>query len=194
MEQNNKAIIESLLYVAGVEGLTIADLKRVLSIPTDDIRKLLKEMQNDYKINPNCGLCIEMFGDKYKILTKPELNETISRIYEVKTKNALSQPLMEALAIIAYNAPCPGSKIEQIRGKDASNILARLQTLGLIVNTGRATTPGCPYLYDVTSKFFDYFGIKSLKDLPVIDEQLFMEETGGSEDFFDSKRKNEDKE
>ena len=58
MELNNKAIIESLLYVAGVEGLTIADLKRVLDISTEEIRKLLKEMQNEYKLNPNCGLII----------------------------------------------------------------------------------------------------------------------------------------
>ena len=100
---------------------------------------------------------------------------------------------MEALAIIAYNAPCPGSKVEQIRGKDASTIIARLQALGLIENKGRATTPGCPYLYDVTSKFFDRFGIKSIKELPEINEQLFMEEIDANEDFFDSKRKDTDK-
>ena len=190
MEKNNKAIIERLLYVAGLDGLALSEFKKVLEIPTDDIRKLLKEMQNDYKQNPNCGLSIEVFGDKYKILTKPELNETISKVYEVKTRNVLSQAMMEALAIIAYNAPCPGSKIEKMRGKDASNILARLQALGLIENKGRATTPGCPYLYDVTNKFYDCFGIKSLADLPVINEQLFMEEPDGSEDFFDSKRNN----
>ena len=126
MELNNKAIIESLLYVAGVEGLDISDIKKVLSIPTDEIRKTLKEMQNEYKLNPNCGLCIELFGDKYKILTKQELNDIISKVYEIKTRNALSQAMMEALAIIAYNAPCPGSKMEQIRGKDASTIIALL--------------------------------------------------------------------
>ncbi|MCF0227231.1 MAG: SMC-Scp complex subunit ScpB [Malacoplasma sp.] len=194
MEKNNKAIIEGLLFVAGVEGLEISDLKKVLEIPTDDIRKLIKEMQNDYKQNPNSGLAIEIFGDKYKILTKQELNEIISKVYEIKTRNALSQAMMEALAIIAYNAPCPGSKVEQIRGKDASSVIARLQALGLIENKGRATTPGCPYLYDVTSKFFDHFGIKSLSELPKIDEQLFNEEINTNEDFFDSKRKDADKE
>ena len=193
MEKNNKAIIESLLYVAGVEGLTLADFKRVLEISVDEIRRLIKEIQNDYKQNPNCGLCIELFGDKYKILTKPELSEDISKIYEIKTRNALSPAMMEALAIIAYNAPCPGSKIEQIRGKDASTILARLTTLGLIECTGRAETPGRPYLYDVTSKFYDKFGIKSLADLPVIDEQLFMDDSDGSEDFFDTRRESTDK-
>ena len=45
MEKNNKAIIEGLLFVAGVEGLEISDLKKVLEIPTDDIRKILKEIQ-----------------------------------------------------------------------------------------------------------------------------------------------------
>ena len=193
MEKNNKAIIEGLLYIAGLDGLEISEFKRVLEIPTDEIRKLLKEMQNDYKNNPNCGLSIEIFGDKYKVLTKKELNETISKFHEIKTRNALSQALMEALAIIAYNAPCPGSKVEQLRGKDASNIIARLQFLGLFECKGRAKTPGCPYLYDVTSNFYDCFGIKSLDDLPVIDEQLFMEESDGSEDFFDSKRDNSEK-
>lgn len=166
MELSNKAIIESLLYVAGIDGLSIADIKRVVNLPTDDIRSIIKEIKKEYDESIHHGITIECFGDIYKFLTKPEYKETISKIYDIKNKNPLTQSMLETLAIIAYNAPCPTSKIEQIRSKDANTILSKLLDLQLIKCVGRADTPGRPFLYEVTDKFFDTFGLKSLDELP----------------------------
>ena len=188
---SNKAIIESLLYVGGNEGVTIAEIKRVVDLPTDDIRKILKEMKKECDESPNRGVTIECYGDFYKFLSKPELNDQLSKIFEIKTKNPLTQTMLETLAIIAYNSPCSASKVEQIRGHDASSAVARLTALGLIKNVGRADTPGRPYLYEVTPKFFDTFGIKSLNELPSINESLLGDEfdiNSDTVDFFNSSR------
>ncbi|WEK82962.1 MAG: SMC-Scp complex subunit ScpB [Mycoplasma sp.] len=186
MEKNIKSIIESLLYVAGQDGIEISELKRVLEIKSDEIRAYLKDMKKDYESNPNRGLTINNYGDKYFLLTKTSNKDLISKLFDVKIKNPLSSSLLETLAIIAYNAPCPGSKVEQIRGHSAINQIERLIKLDLIKNVGRATTPGCPYLYDVTPKFFSTFGIKSIKELPDITKS-FDENNSNDEDFFASK-------
>lgn len=175
MELSKKAIIESLLYVAGMDGISISDIKRAVDLPTDDVRSILKEIKKEYDESLNHGITIENFGEVYKFLTKPEYKTEISKIYEIKIRNPLTQAMLETLAIIAYNSPCPTSKIEQIRGRDASNILAKLQELQLITCVGRADTPGRPNIYEVTPKFFDTFGLKSLDELPNPKEKLLDE-------------------
>lgn len=191
MEQSSKSIIESLLYVVGNDGITIADIKKVLDLPSDDIRAILKEIKKDCDSSPHRGVTIECFDGVYKLLTKPENNQKISLIFNIKNKNPLTSSLLETLAIIAYNSPCPGSKIEQIRGHNAAVSIDKLLKLELIKNVGRAKTPGRPYLYEVTPKFFDMFGIKSLSDLPELDHSWAeFDQQEASEDFF---KKPEDK-
>lgn len=191
MEQSSKSIIESLLYVVGNDGITIADIKRVLNLSSDDIKSILREIKRDCDTSPHRGVTIECYDGNYKLLTKPENIEKISLIFNVKNRNPLTSSLLETLAIIAYNSPCPGNKIEQIRGHNAASAIDKLIKLNLIKNIGRADTPGRPYLYEVTNKFFDIFGIKSLKDLPNIDKEWSsLEDQDLSEDFF---KKSEDK-
>lgn len=187
MEMNIKSVIESLLYVAGQDGVEISDIKRVLNIPTDEIRNYLKDMQKDYASNVNRGLNIEFFGDKWYLLTKKENKDFIANLFDINFKNPLSRSMLEALAVIAYNSPCPKSKIEQICGHNATNTIKRLMDLDLIHCVGQASTPGLPYLYEITSKFFNLFGIKSIKELPNIENDFDKDITTNSEDFFSQK-------
>lgn len=184
---NIKSAIESMLYVVGSEGIELSAMKKVLDIPTDEIKNTLKELSNDYNINENSGLCIKVFGDKYYLLTKDVNHELLTKLVNVKTKNPLTPALLETLAIIAYNQPCTRSKIEEIRSIDPTFAVDRLIELGLIENIGRAETPGSPFLYGVTQKFFELFGIKSLKELPPI-EEINFNLSDDDLNFFDSSR------
>jgi segregation and condensation protein B len=121
-------------------------------------------------------------------LTKPENKEFIAKLLDVRVKNPLSPAAMEALAIVAYNHPCTSTLIEEKRTTNSDAAVAKLEALGLIANVGRATTPGRPYLYEVTQKFFNLFGIKSLSELPPLAEQ--NEDTDLS--FFDANRETEE--
>lgn len=188
---NYKSIIESILYIYGKDGVKISNIKKAVNLPSDEIRQIIKEMNNDYINNPNCGLLIKQFDDHFTILTKPENNDFISILSNQTIKNPLPQSALEALAIIAYNAPCKKSKIEEIRGTDATSSIARLIELNLIKKIGEAETVGNPYLYDVTDKFFNLFGIKSLNELPKINFDSIDEIINDNENFFDSNRNNE---
>lgn len=184
---NKKSVIQSILYTVGSEGVELSSLKKVLDIPTQEIKNLLKEIGTEMASDENCGLCIRVFGDKYYLLTKESNHEFLAKLVDIKTRNPLTPALLETLAIIAYNQPCTRQKIEEIRNIDPTFAVDRLIELGLIVNTGRADTPGNPYLYEVTQKFFELFGIKSLKELPPIEDVDF---NINDEDlnFFDSSR------
>lgn len=184
---NNKSVIESILYTVGSDGVELSNIKKILNIPTQDIKNILKELATDYSNNENCGLTIKMFGEKYYLLTKEANHEYIAKLVDVKNRNPLTPALLETLAIVAYNQPCTRSKIEEIRNMDPTFAVDRLIELGLIENLGRAETPGNPFLYGVTQKFFELFGIKSLKELPPIDEVDFSL-TDEDLNFFDSSR------
>ncbi|MDR1235227.1 MAG: SMC-Scp complex subunit ScpB [Mycoplasmataceae bacterium] len=187
---NVKSIIESILYVSGNDGIDVNDIKKVVNLPADEIRKVIKEIQETYKSNPDSGFTIKAYGAHFYLLTKTENKEFISKLIDVRLKNPLTPAVMETLAIIAYNSPCTGVKIDEIRGTSSDGALKRLESLGLIVNSGRAETPGRPYLYEVTQKFFNLFGIKSLNDLPKINQDSSDLE---NVDFFNANRFEEDK-
>ncbi|MCQ2748211.1 MAG: SMC-Scp complex subunit ScpB [Mycoplasmoidaceae bacterium] len=184
---NNKSIIQSILYTVGSEGIELSSIKKVLDISINDIRQTLKEMGTEMANDPNCGLCIKAFGDKYYLLTKESNHEYLAKLVNIKTRNPLTPALLETLAIIAYNQPCTRQKIEEIRNTDPTFAVDRLIELGLIANTGKADTPGNPYLYEVTQKFFELFGIKSIKDLPPIEDANFNL-SDDDMNFFDSSR------
>lgn len=188
MNNNTKSIIESLLYIKGRDGTTVNEIKKVINLPVDDIRKLLKEMKKEYDQNVDRGITIQQYGDTYRLLTKKENHNILTLIYDTKTKSPLTQSLLETLAIVAYNQPCPSSLIEKIRGHNALNGLEKLTKLDLIKCIGRANTPGKPYLYEITNKFYDLFGIKSMKELPNIDKNINLDDLDNSFDFFDSSK------
>lgn len=182
---NYKSIIESILYTVGSKGIEINELKRILNINVPKIRTILKEMAKQLSNDENCGLCIKIYGDRYYFLTKECNHSYLEKLIISKTRNPLTPSLLETIAIIAYNQPCPKSKIEEIRNMDATFAINRLIELNLIENIGKSDAPGCPYLYQVTQNFFNLFGIKSIRQLPVIEDMNFEEK---DINFFDSSR------
>ncbi|MBQ0045417.1 MAG: SMC-Scp complex subunit ScpB [Mycoplasma sp.] len=184
---SNKSVIQSILYTVGSEGVELSSIKKVLDLPINEIKTTLKEMAKQMSEDEHCGLCIKVFGDKYYLLTKEANHEYLAKLVDIKTKNPLTPALLETLAIIAYNQPCTRAKIEEIRNIDPTFAVDRLIELGLVENIGRAETPGNPFLYSVTQKFFELFGIKSLKELPPI-EDVDFNVADDDLNFFDSSR------
>src|SRR6185436_18148526 len=82
----------------------------------------------------------------------------------------LSQPALETLAIIAYRQPLTRAEIEQIRGVSVDGVMQTLVERSLIEQVGRADVPGRPMTYGTTALFLEYFGLRSLEDLPAADE------------------------
>lgn len=185
---NYKSLIEGALFIAGKDGLEIDKLKKITSLNMEDLNSIIEEMIVEYEKNTSRGLLLKKFNNNLKLLTKPEINKTISKIFDIKLKNPLNQSMIETLAIIAYNEPCTRTKIHEMRRSDPTLIIGKLIDLGLVEEAGRSESVGKPYLYQVTKEFYDLFGINSIKELPEIilpDDDINSDE---DLDFFDSNR------
>lgn len=190
MKINVKSVIEAALFIAGNEGVSYEKLKSMSRLSNDDFETVIEEMIYEYEKNNQRGIVLKKVGNCYKLLTKPEIGKIISSSFGIKPKNPLNQAMIETLAIIAYNEPCTRSKIHDLRKMDPTPIIEKLIEIGLVEEAGRSEAVGKPYLYQVTHKFYDLFGLDSIKDLPEIvlpDEEIEILEDE-EVNFFDTNR------
>jgi segregation and condensation protein B len=106
----------------------------------------------------------------YQFTTHARYAPHIRRLLQIKKSNRLSKSALETLAIVAYKQPCTRSQVEEIRGVSVSHAFEILQEKRLIKVSGIAEMPGRPKLYRTTDEFLAHFGIKSLKELPSVEE------------------------
>lgn len=173
---NQKAALEGLLFIAGDEGLTKDQITETLEINNDETKDLLENLKQSY-LDEDKGITIEIYGEKVKMVTKPEYSKYYKKLYTDKNNSTLTPAALETLAIIAYNEPITRSMIDEIRGVNSSYLIKKLVFQNLIKEIGRSELPGRPVLYGVTDEFLDYFGLKSTKELPKINLEKTEEET-----------------
>lgn len=173
--------IEALMFVQGDKGISPQDIKTVLDLPTPETRKQLGLFKKEFN-EANRGIMVVEFNDVFKMVTRAEYKDDISKMVTVIKKRKLSSSAIEAAGIIAYKQPITKSQINEIRGLSSEGVVNTLLVKGLIEEKGIDKTPGNPVLYGITDKFYDYFNINSLKELP----QLFeFDESEGVEDEFE---------
>ncbi len=105
-------------------------------------------------------------SEGYQFLTKKQYFPAVSALIQHKAKKKLSVSQMETLAIIAYRQPISKSEVEHIRGVSCDYAVQKLLEKELVEISGKSEGPGRPVLYSTSRTFMDYFGIKSVKDLP----------------------------
>lgn len=164
---NNKlAVIEGILFIVGDDGVTIDEISEVLDIEPSEAFDLVEELKIGYETDENRALSINVLGEKYKLTTKTIHNDYYKKLFEATNSNILSQAALETLIILAYNGPITRIEVDEIRGISSSQMIRKLVSRNLVMVTGKSDTPGRPNLYNVTSEFFDCFGLKSIDDLP----------------------------
>jgi segregation and condensation protein B len=185
MEINNlEGIIESLLFAAGDEGLTIKQISEVLEMDDKMAEEVLSKLVIEYNKNKKRGIMIIKLAGTYQLATKKEFSPYLKKLVESPNNTALSQAALETLAIIAYKQPITRIEIEEIRGVKTERPLQTLTAKALIKEVGRAEGSGRAYLYGTTKEFLDYFGLKSIKDLPPLPEKLEEENIQEEADLF----------
>ncbi len=166
---NNFKDIEALLYVQGETGLTAKQLKSAMEIPTKDARSALKAFKKHFNESDR-GIEVVEFGEVFKFITKEESKEAISKLVTIIKKQKLSSSAVEVAGIIAYKHPITKSQINLIRGKSSEAVVNTLVIKGIIKEVGTSKTPGSPSLFGITDKFYDYFNINSLNELPKLSD------------------------
>lgn len=183
-----KAAIEGLVFVSGDEGITKEQLLSILEISKQELENNLNDLIKDYDLNDR-GMTIKDFGGVIKMMTKEVHKEYYQKLTSLDDASFLSQGALETLAIIAYNGPITRIEVDEIRGVNTTYLIRKLLDRDFIKDMGKSNAPGKPTMYSVSSKFLDYFGLKSLEELP----KLNLEKIDEKEvDLFKSKYTEED--
>ena len=163
-----KRILEAAL-LAAQEPLGIAELKRLFEgeVSTETVRHLLAELAEEWN---GRAVGLVSLASGWRFQTRPEFQPYIERLFPEKPPR-YSRAVMETLAIIAYRQPVTRGDIENIRGVVVSaQIIQALESRGWIDVVGHRETPGRPALYATTRSFLDDLGLRSLEELPPLEE------------------------
>jgi len=163
-----KRIIEAAL-LSSQEPLAVVDLKRLFDdeIGPDTVRRLLDELREDWSAR-----AVELVNTAsgWRFQTRAEFRPFVERLNPDK-RPRYSRAVMETLAIIAYRQPVTRGDVEDIRGVAVSaQIVQTLESRGWIDVVGHRDTPGRPALYATTKSFLDDLGLRSLQELPPLEE------------------------
>ena len=163
-----KATIEALIF-ASPEPITLKTLVKILDgEPKEHVEEALTSLKETWASAGGLEL-VEVAGG-YQIVTRPELNDWVRRLFHEHSSQRLSVQALETLAVIAYRQPVTAPEITEIRGVNTSGVLGTLLERRLIKVTGRKAVIGRPFLYATTREFLDRFGLRDLSDLPRVED------------------------
>ncbi|HXS28546.1 MAG TPA: SMC-Scp complex subunit ScpB [Steroidobacteraceae bacterium] len=173
-EQYLKNVIEAALLAAG-KPLSIEDFASLFEESgrpgKADIQAALAALESDYG---GRGIEIKETAAGFRVQVRRELAEEISRLWPERPAR-YSRALLETLALIAYRQPITRGEIEAVRGVAVNpNIVKTLLERNWIRIVGQRDVPGRPELLGTTREFLDYFGLKSLEELPPLAELKAM--------------------
>ncbi|HDK37598.1 MAG TPA: SMC-Scp complex subunit ScpB, partial [Thiolapillus brandeum] len=185
---NLKQIVEAALLASG-KAMSLDKLQGLFDEmerpEKKSLRAVLKQLSEDYA---DRGIEVKEVASGWRIQVSRECAPWVSRLWEEKPSR-YSRALMETLALIAYRQPITRGEIEDIRGVSVStHIMRTLLEREWVRVVGQRDVPGKPSLYGTTREFLDYFGLKSLDELPtlaeirdldVINEELNLQDPDG---------------
>jgi segregation and condensation protein B len=178
-----KFILEAILFSAQ-KALNPKELRDLLGAATEhgdeakpfkktkenDIVAALEQLQKDHEAADRSYRLACVAGG-WQFVSQPQYAPWIMALVGTKARPPrLSQPALETLAIIAYRQPITRAEIEQVRGVAVDGVMQTLVERGLAEQVGRAEVVGRPMTYGTTVLFLEYFGLRSLEELPAADE------------------------
>lgn len=178
-----KFILESILFSAQ-KALSPKELRELLAAAAEhgdaakpfkktkeaDLVGALEQLQKDHEAAGR-SFRLACVAGSWQFVSQPEYAPWLVALVGVKARPPrLSQPALETLAIVAYRQPITRAEIEQVRGVAVDGVMQTLVERGLVEQVGRAEVVGRPMTYGTTQSFLEYFGLRSLEDLPAADE------------------------
>jgi segregation and condensation protein B len=162
--------IEALIF-ATEHPITIEEMKGVLDVTfetefeEDTLREGVEAVKEKFS-HPQFAFEVIEIAKGFQFLTKPSFHNSVGTYLKQTIKKRLSQAALETLSIVAYKQPISKTEMEQIRGVSCDYAIHKLLEKELVEIQGRSDAPGRPLVYGTSEKFMDYFGIKSIQDLP----------------------------
>lgn len=167
--------IEAMLFVTDepTSTITLADMLDVEPVEVEmalvDLRVRLQDSES--------GIQLQEVAGGWRLATHPVYHELLERYVLSWDTRKLSQAMLEVLAVIAYTQPVTRAGVASVRGVNSDSSINSLVDKGLIREAGTAEALGSPVLYATTRTFLEKFGLRSLDDLPGLEQFAPDDET-----------------
>ena len=162
-----KNIVE-VIFFSSNKSLSKKDIAKLFDFDFD-FENIVLDLNKEYESN-NKGYTIVKIANGYRMQTKSEYHDYISKLNSIKKKITLSNSALEVLAIISYKQPISKVKIDGLRGINSNSVIKTLLKNDLITIKGRDNEFGRSILYGTTVTFLQIFGLEDINDLPSADE------------------------
>ena len=163
-----KGATEAILLVSP-DPLSAVDLAKILGIQPGEAAAVLAELSAEYA-DANRGFQLREVAGGWRLFTHPAYHDIVERYVLSWDTRKLSQAALETLAVIAYHQPVTREGVKAVRGVNSDSVISSLIEKGLVRELGRAPEHANAIVYGTTRAFLEQFGLRSLKDLPPLED------------------------
>lgn len=163
-----KGLLEALLLVSD-DSVAATELARAAGVEPGEAASALAELAAEYA-DANRGIQLREVAGGWRLFTHPAYHDQVADYVLSWDTRRLSQAALETLAVIAYHQPVTREGVRAIRGVNSDGVIASLREKGLVREVGRDRDHGGAQLWGTTRLFLEHFGLKSLRELPPLED------------------------
>jgi segregation and condensation protein B len=163
-----RGAIEALLFVSD-EPVSAARIAKILDTTVSGATEVLTALADEYRAAER-GFQLREAAGGWRLYTHPAYHDAIEQFVLSWDTRRLSQAALEALAVIAYHQPVTRAGINAVRGVNSEAVISSLIEKGLVKEAGRDREAGNAIIYTTTKAFLEKFGLRSLDELPPLEE------------------------
>ncbi len=163
-----KGLLEALLLVSD-DSVSATDLAKATGAAPGDVASALAELSAEYA-DANRGFQLREVAGGWRLFTHPAFHDQVASYVLSWDQRRLSQAALETLAVIAYHQPVSREGVRAIRGVNSDGVIASLREKGLVREVGHDAEHGQAVLFGTTRAFLERFGLRSIRDLPPLED------------------------
>lgn len=163
-----KGLLEALLLVSD-DSVSAIDLAKATGAAPGDVASALAELSAEYA-DANRGFQLREVAGGWRLFTHPAFHEQVAAYVLSWDQRCLSQAALETLAVIAYHQPVSREGVRAVRGVNSDGVISSLREKGLVREVGHDAEHGQAVLFGTTRAFLERFGLKSIRDLPPLED------------------------
>lgn len=163
-----KGALEAMLF-ASSDPVSATDLAGVLGAAPGEVASALADLAAEYS-DANRGFQLREVAGGWRLFTHPAFHDQVEALVMSWDTRRLSQAALETLAVIAYHQPVTREGVKAIRGVNSDGVISSLVDKGLVREAGRDPQRAQAIRYATTQAFLERFGLKSLRELPDLEQ------------------------
>lgn len=162
------ALLEALLLVSS-DSVPLRELARAAGVSDEEAHEALTQLSEEYAAAER-GIQLREVAGGWRLFTHPAFHDQVADYVLSWDTRRLSQAALETLAVIAYHQPVTREGVRAVRGVGSDGVIASLREKGLIREVGREADRGQAALWGTTKRFLERFGLRSLSELPPLED------------------------